>query len=176
MAVLSINPRFCEELCCHRHLGEESCQIDDIRCSVKKCVSQQQTVQTAPPPWTDRTRYSPCFQDQMQITCIKHSYGPQTAVGFLHTQFLRESRQHRLSDVRPCHDNDIRCSVKDNVSKPWRVPLALSLNIQVRVLPVNQPPMRYNPSYGPKTAVVTIHPRESRHHRLHGFDPSQNKE
>ena len=100
------------------------------------------------------------------------------AIGFLHTQFFRGSGPHRLSDVQPYHDNDICCSVKDNISKPWTEPSALSLNIQVRVLPVNQPPTCYNPSYSPKMAVVTIHPwfpRESRHRCLHGVIPSQNK-
>jgi hypothetical protein len=96
-------------------------------------------------------------------TQIEPSYGPQPAVAYVHPQFHEESRRSCRLGVELGQINDIRCSVKDNVSKRWTVPLALSPHIQLTVLPVFPPPthpkVRNDDSYGPQMTVSLNLPR-----------------
>jgi hypothetical protein len=96
--------------------------------------------------------------------------GPPTTVFSVHQRFLTESCCRRLEGVVLCQNDELRCSVSENVSGRRTVPVALSLYIQVKFSPVNLDPTClqtcHDPTYGPQTAVssnIPHFPREMWH-------------
>jgi hypothetical protein len=107
---------------------------------------------------------------------IVSSYGPQFSV----SSCCR--RPHELAVLY--QSNEPCCSVRESVSERRVVPVAPPPAAQPNCLPVAPRPTRsttrIEPSYGPKTAVVLLHPRFHkelhRHRRRFGIESYQAKE
>jgi hypothetical protein len=175
MAVSSFCPRSLEDLRQRRLGGAQGCRNDERHRSVKKDVSRRRTVHRALSPIAE-VRGLPVTQ---ALTCphtrYKPSYGPQTAVASIHRRFYKESPGQHLDNAGLFQIDEMRCSVKDHVSKRGTVPKALSPHIQVAYLPVVHSPMRSqtrsNP-YGSKMAVSFNIPRSHRRSRDRGLEVS----
>jgi hypothetical protein len=176
-AVFSFHQRFLTESCC-RHLdGTELRHSDEAHRPARKLVNDRRVAPTALPPVVS-TRDSPRFQPPTRSTTrVEPSYEPQPAVAYIHPQFHVESRRRRRLGTELGQIEDIRCSVKDNVSKRWAVPLALPPHMQVGDLPVDRSTTRLKTrirhSYGPKMAVSSKSPHFHRRKRCRGLDVSR---
>jgi hypothetical protein len=88
---------------------------------------------------------------------------PQNGCNFVPPAIPRGVMSTCLGDVQLCQDDEICCSVKDNVSNRQTELMALSPAIPVMDSPVFQhltrPHMRQKHTYGPKAAVSYKNPR-----------------
>jgi hypothetical protein len=140
--------------------------------SASTIVSKRRTVPEALSPQM-QVANSPVLRDPTRLKMrIESSYGPQLAVAYIHLRFMESHCHHRLGTELGQID-DICCSAKDNVSKQWTVPWALSPYMQVVSLPVTQVPTRLKTcichSYGPKKAAASTNlrcPQSSQHRCL----------
>jgi hypothetical protein len=175
-AVFSIPPRSHEESCPRRVEDGEPCRNDDGHGSVNKSVSTRWIMYSVL-SLMGQVEDLPVVQNPTRSTTrIVSSYSPQTAVSSTHPRFGTESCGCRSGlGTKLGQIDNIRCSVKDNVSKRGTVPKALSPHIQVAYLPVVHSPTcsqtRSNP-YGSKTAVSFNIPRSHRRSRDCGLEVS----
>jgi hypothetical protein len=117
MAVSSFCPQSLKDLH-QRRLGDaQGCCNDERHRSVKKDVSRQRTVHPALSPIAE-VRGLPVTQALTRpYAHYKPSYGPQMAVASIYRRFYKESPGQHLDNAGLFQIDEMRCSVKDHVSK-----------------------------------------------------------
>jgi hypothetical protein len=104
MAIFSIHPQFLMELCCHCLDGTKLHQNDKACCAVRKLISNQRVMPTAPTPAVTTKCPAHSKQPTQSKTRNKNHYGPQKAILSPQPEPINGScSQHGV--YLKCHDN-----------------------------------------------------------------------